>query len=366
MADRPKENILYHYTSLTNALNVLNVNNIEPDVTFWASDIGYQNDKSEREGLLRGKANKTAILKSFEVSLNKKSGNNSRINLIRKMFSSRSDFFGFESNSFQTANELSNKFYDDFIGRMENDESKIFTVSLTNQGDDVDQWSRYAQNGFGVAIGFNKDELINRSKDIGIVLGKCEYIDNFLHPKDFVIESEYMDSWLEDPTYPKKLPKHKRLLISEAITYYFIEECIEFFSCCNLSSRENKTLSYLKEEKDKMEEYLTSHCSEDFVFFEKMNPCVITAFLKNIKFKDENEWRLVMEHHKFNQCSFRSNDKRLTPYLEVNLGPAFGLIEEVVIGPSADINLINKSFTRWNYQRSIGFELKKSVIPYRG
>lgn len=404
----PKDK-LYHYTSLDNLMNVIK---LHPQarchqVGFWASDIGYQNDHSERLGLLQEKEKdvvvfqkiiekevkliNTKIKKNIEA-LRKSITDQSLKTIIESIFNStykKNSLFSNEliealvlaisqslklpkdqllalfedhypilynfikstgqiSEKTDLSNNLAQWFYNDFINRLENDESRVYTLSLSEKDDDIDQWERYANQGLGVAIGLDRQELANRAKARELMLGKCDYIS--------------------DCKVDCNCEKFKSL--AKSLILYFIQQ-LRYLAESVAKIDETQSKSSVTKELQKIEQQLQqdliNNCgyTPDFLAFNRFDPCILSVFLKNGHYLSEREWRLVQECKPHHQCRYRSRGSWLIPYVEWDLGPADGLVTCITLGPANEMDLVEKAVNRWKRQANLHCEVIRSRVPFR-
>jgi hypothetical protein len=98
----------------------------------------------------------------------------------------------------------------------------------------------------------------------------------------------------------------------------------------------------------------------------------VVALLKNVAFKEEDEWRLVTWYNALTKVAryprrFRAERAVLIPYLEFPLDKGTEILitlNDLVIGPGCDSQALS---TAKSFLESIGIELPPSVssVPYR-
>ncbi|MCC8062444.1 MAG: DUF2971 domain-containing protein [Rikenellaceae bacterium] len=136
--------ILYHYTSMEAFYAIMkDVKSAESVITFWASHVSFMNDPGEYMYLA---------------------------NEVDKLLLEQSLF-----NDTNGSEELTDHFKRDVhVSDLLNGQPTIF--SLSEKKDALPMWQAYAQNGKGIAIGFDRTELENIGN--GWSLRKCNYLSN--------------------------------------------------------------------------------------------------------------------------------------------------------------------------------------------
>lgn len=133
--DRPPTVSLYHYTSLSGLMGIVE------NKKLWATHVSYMNDASE----LR---HATSLLASR----------------IRELSSAASEP---RLRALVQLNEwLQHGFLYDHL---------LFACSFTTNGNLLSQWRAYCPPGKGVSLGFDPDELMSRADAQGFVLAQCVY-----------------------------------------------------------------------------------------------------------------------------------------------------------------------------------------------
>ena len=168
---------------------------------------------------------------------------------------------------------------------------KTFCVCLSGSKDKLSQWRGYAQDGKGIAIGFDKELLegLNQISAFHIAFGKVIY-DN---------PEEYVQGIVGD----------------------------------NIKKLEYKSVGHVALE-------LSENYRMQF------------PFVKNPGFKEENEWRVVVcsgiGHHNipgsnniiFSKIKYRAANNKLIPYIEMNFEKIKqSIIKEVLIGPKSEVEV---------------------------
>ena len=95
---------------------------------------------------------------------------------------------------------------------------------------------------------------------------------------------------------------------------------------------------------------------------------LLSPMIKNKKFKEEKEWRLVTSPKDYFQAKFRQGDFSLLPYWELDLD-LDNTLEKIIIGPTPEPNLSKDAIE--GLLLSCSNDLHKKVkithseIPYR-
>ncbi len=132
---------LYHYTSQSGLLGIINSNKI------WASHLLYLNDSTE-----------------FKYATD----------LMRKTIHSLPD---------STLPKIAKDAFTELSQDLENivaEQFGVYVFSLSEDGDLLSQWRGYCPENFGFSIGFNQDVIKNILTDPNVKLGQCIY-DPELH-----------------------------------------------------------------------------------------------------------------------------------------------------------------------------------------
>ncbi len=204
---------------------------------------------------------------------------------------------------------------------------KTFCVCFSESKDKLSQWRGYAQDGKGIAIGFNKDVLeeLNQISEFHTAFGKVIY-DN---------PQEYVQNIIAD----------------------------------NIKKLEYKGVGHVALE-------LSENYRMQF------------PFVKNPGFEEEKEWRVVVcstighynipssENILFSKVKYRTANNKLIPYIEMNFERVKqSIIKEIFIGPKSEVeveDIVNLlSFYGYydgieggyNFQQPVA--IKKSSTTYR-
>jgi hypothetical protein len=207
-------------------------------------------------------------------------------------------------------------------------------------GDDLNQWRAYAGGSGGVAIGFDREELIKRvralaqEQPISAIALRCIY-DHAVLDKRF-----------------------------SEITHEFLAAIEEAFPLKSAGVPQGE--SEIEDLRRKSEIKFLS----DLV--------VAIAQVKHSAFRSENEHRLIVLPRGENRnLKFRPGKSSLVPYVELSLADkenAISFIRQIIVGPSARkddaIDALKVLLREHNYTlredgAEGGVEIKASAIPYR-
>lgn len=265
--------ILYHYTSMS-TLNSILENKNEESLTLRASDIRYLNDTKEYKLALE-------ILRDLLIEHENSLSENKK-GIDKNLPIERMDLF-------------------------RNADWEImppFIFSLSDDGDNLPMWNTYADNSFGITIGFDKQKLEAINQGVVTSLEKCIYDDNNLkHNIKNNISNIYNSISLSGP----------------------------FFG---IATDYNKPII-----KD----------------FEKIVP-----ILKDKSYSYEKEWRLIIkQNYEFDKLNFNVKNGIPKPYIEFNIDAV--AIKEVVIGPCADFELIKHSLFMMLKKAGLNAGLHKEI-----
>jgi hypothetical protein len=205
--------------------------------------------------------------------------------------------------------------------------STTFCVCFSESRDKLSQWRGYAQDGKGIAIGFDKEILkeLNQISEFHIAFGKVIY-DN---PQEYV-----------------------QRIIADNI----------------------KKLEYKG----------TGHVAFEL----SQNYRMQFPFVKNPGFKEENEWRAIVcsrigsynipssDNILFSKIKYRTANDKLIPYIEMNFEEVKqSIIKEIIIGPKSEVevddivNLLNfygyYDGIEEGYNSQKPIDIKKSDTTYR-
>ena len=206
--------ILYHYCSLSTFLSIINNRSI------WLSDIGKSNDSLELKWIKDRCRYYTLKAWVDYVKSVDKNGNLEKV-----------DFKEFDHLQDQLDN----------LYNYESDKCWVFCLS--EKQDDLGQWRGYADDGFGISIGFNSSFFKAIMKQ-----GSVEFTD-------------------------------KRSVVFDSVCYNEKETEKLFYKTCGLSLITPQMSS--KEVLDKLRYAVAASL-------------LVAPFFKNEKFAEEKEWRLVL------------------------------------------------------------------------
>lgn len=207
---------------------------------------------------------------------------------------------------------------------------------LSENGDLLSQWRGYADDAFGLSIGFSRQKL--KSYINSICVEKAEY---FLR-KVIYREKEQEEAVIEEYTSMKKLAKDlERPKFGRLSSLVIPQPQIE---------RQNR----YREGVEKLHHSAIQQLSGIY-------------FLKDIAFEEEREWRITTRlHYRHQACAkFRAVRDRIIPFETLSFGKAKAdLIEKIIIGPknTTPVMVIQKLL------KSHGFkdvEVTRSKIPYK-
>lgn len=195
----------------------------------------------------------------------------------------------------------------------------IFVSSFSEKSDVLSQWRGYAAGG-GVSLSFDFEHLRTISQRGALLLVKCIYDD--------AIKAQFANEMLLD------------------------------------------TLTRFNGMND-ISEPVTSHVVLTFL----ANFLPIAACFKHRAFSEEAEWRIVSRPVSATdtRIDFRSTPKMITPYIKIELENGINSlqrteigIDEVMIGPTAEKDLLMDSVSNVILNRSIGVKsICHSAAPYR-
>ena len=281
--------ILYHYCTIDTFLNIIKNNKI------WLSDIKKSNDKEECLTCINNVNNK-----------------------MKKYLATNQELLESWERGFE-------------LGKIVNSSSITFATCFSGSENLLSQWYRYADNGKGVAIGFDRKilEKLNEIHKYYIRFKKVSYKNN----------DKYIKSIVEDNI--------KKLNYKGAFHVAF----------------------------ELIQNYRLQH-----------------PFVKNVGFKEEDEWRVVLcsniqsdnrtycfpqsKEFQFSKIKYRSTNDKLIPYVEMNFEMVKqSIIKKIWIGPRSEMeaaDIFNLMYFCGYYDNlSKGcneqepIEIIKSKTPYR-
>lgn len=207
------------------------------------------------------------------------------------------------------------------------DEHDVFIASFSGEGDSLPQWRGYCSAGHGVAIGFNPDALTG---------GEFEISKHFRPVPD------------DEPTFERSIlkcaytDKEKTKLVGDSLDSYF----------------------YVIEGKHSS---LSPNRGATFLL-STIQMC--RPLFKNASFKEEKEWRLVVNCYYDHEPKrhFRVWGSTAVPFIKVDVRKKHkhDFIKEVVLGPCSNVDLAIRGVDRLLASRGLGKDkARKSNIPYR-
>ena len=132
--DKEQSATLYHYCSLNTFLNIMK------NKSIWVSDIERSNDFLELVALRQ--LFSQHINADFNEIIEKNRISDENLDLVNGLWTLREDFMAKLSTAY----------------------TRTFAFCLSEKGDLLSQWRGYADDGTGVAIGFNLDFFKNLNK----------------------------------------------------------------------------------------------------------------------------------------------------------------------------------------------------------
>lgn len=319
--------IVYHYCSLETFFSIIS------NGTLRLSDIAKSNDLLECKALVEK-------IKCSTLEKLKKHTSDFNNNLI----------YGVDNDVALTL------FNNVFFNKLLNDSEKITLAScFSENGDLLSQWCQYADNGNGVAIGFDTD-IINE------ILTSKE-ADGFLKFEKI----KYMSSINEE--------------LADAIESY----SNNFFTGLHsiiFGGEINHNSQWLIDDQD-FGSYLL-RCNSKNLFRD-------SVFIKNESFQAEQEWRLLLEDEDLDKDNdnwaecfnwdngntglgklfpkgiqfTRKGDNDVCSYIDLSLKDYYSVITSVVIGPNCKASIDDIFQIMEHFQFSIHLDnITKSKCPY--
>ena len=210
------------------------------------------------------------------------------------------------------------------VGIQTSFQARTFGVCFSESKDQLSQWRGYAQNGMGMAIGFDKNILdeLNSINKYDIAFGKVLYND----------AENYIQKIVDD----------------------------------NMSKFEYKGVGHIALE-------LSQNYRMKF------------PFVKNPGFEEEKEWRAIVctligdwnipssDKIKFSKVKYRTSERKLIPYIEMNFEKIKkNIIKEIWLGPKSEMEIVNFLYfygyyenTENGYNSEYPIFIKKSMTSYR-
>lgn len=212
------------------------------------------------------------------------------------------------------------KQFRDWLTTFRRDAFHVFVFSLSEERSLLSQWRSYTPHGKGVSLGFPPAVLNHVLRKPGFRIAKCLYTN----PE----HEELMGSLLEKMliTFHQRLPGLDTTTAHPSQKYYpFLEEF------------RNDLLQVL-------------------------------AIVKHSAFSEEREWRIVSPYfpkYTVDEVKFREGASMLLPYTELELPKEGRLFEEVILGPSQDVNLSFSALSAYLSNRRVCNKTVNSSIPLR-
>lgn len=280
--------LIYHYTNASALLGMFkNCSQKNPYITMWATHALYLNDPTEYR---YGKEVCHKLLQAVEEELGIPEIDRLSVRMYEEQMQDH-----FKLIDMAYAQEPRQ------IGR-----GYPYVISFSKNRDTLSMWNTYAQRGNGIAIGFDKDELQRRCKQLKI---KSCYYD--IEDKDYSsVKNEikrkygqYQHRVMNDPAFAP----------------------IDF-------------MQYLHSE--------------------------FAAYTKHKAYIEEREVRC-----KINQSDgilFREANGMVVPYVETKI--PFECVKELIVGPTIDKDRMNNSLFMLLASKKCkhGVQIEMSKIPYRG
>lgn len=308
--------ILYHYCSLSTFKSIFDHKSV------WLSDIRKSNDSLELQWIM-GQC-QYYMLKAWN-------------DYVKAVKEDR----GLDAVSLESFEEF-DKLYNLVRDYDAEDDTKNWVFCLSEKSDDLGQWRGYADDGQGIAIGFNSS-----------LLKKVNYIGD-------AIRTTSVNLLFDRVRYSKK-----------DVATFFNETA--GLSKISVEMSPNEVIHYMKRA-----------VGLSYIY---------APLYKSDKFKDEKEWRIFYSMHldeiengerpgvpnskndfsdsiTLDQYSFVQRNKTLVSHLELGLPQIKRAIHSITIGPKADVTPMDIRL----YLTSIGLlddandksiEIHRSMISYR-
>ena len=299
--------LAYHYTTVETFLKILdnsicrNQGERLKDFIFWASSIYAMNDPQELLFGFNLLWDEGLPIIERELGITSKDVN--RVSNVWK---------GIEGKYKQK--ELNER----LIKSLYESHHVPFVVSFSKHEDSLPMWNTYSQNASGICLGFKNYEYeIKYSKnDLYDVI-----INNKLHALDVFYGT------LGDTTM-KVLKK-------------LYQNCYENIQKENDSNKKQRI-------------------KKDFLC---TSAITALAYIKHKAYEYESEARLIQFKKDESDVHLRCNaNGRIIPFIEVPIKSEY--LIKIVVGPSADYELINRELSTKLKRFGLNVEIKKSSIPY--
>jgi DUF2971 family protein len=208
----------------------------------------------------------------------------------------------------------------EWLDSFRRDAFHIFVFSLSEEPSLLSQWRSYTPHGKGVSLGFPPKVLNHILHQPGFRIARCLYTR--------AEHEELMGSLIEKMLTTFR-QRHKRLDTAKAHPSQKYHPFLEEFR--------NDLLQVL-------------------------------AIVKHSAFREEGEWRVVSPYfpkYTVADVKFREGASMLLPYIELQLPPKDNLFEQVILGPSQDVNLSFSALATYLSNRRVCNRTVNSQIPLR-
>lgn len=295
---------VYHYTSLEVLLKLLDSIR-DNNIIFYATRIFELNDKSE---LIYGFRKFWKLLPDIEKELKI---DNDEYKL--------SNLSGNESNQKDGLPQL-------IYNGLTNSRHIPFIISFSNDKDNLPMWNMYANNGYGVALGF-----------------KIQFcFSNRISPNNSLI-----DLTAYDPLKPITLKMSYGNISKSSNIYRYAK--ILYLNYYSKVQGINDIKEILNKQLELIEEL----------------GIAASVFLKHPSFSFEKESRYYCKVFDTNSINFRINTRgNIIPFVEVKIPTS--MFKRIIIGPCRGIDNIKDIIDIRLKQKGLeGIKIEKSKIPYR-
>ncbi len=307
MEEQVKENLGYHYTSVDSFMKILD--GIENGVfKFHASSIFSLNDPTEMK---YGYKEIARLIPQVEEELS--------VNDIRYKLS------GIWSIDPQLSLD---KWMTIHLLKMNENFQHSCIISYSREGDNLQLWRMYGNNGKGVALGLDVRNY---------------YIERFSADGQRILDWSHIDM-----KYPRAIDVEYGIIPPKSLPY-----------------------SLLRAEYSKYWDSVQGITNKDEIIDKQIDAMtqmtiIVAPFVKHTTYSYEKESRIIQVHKKVEDIKIKPDVQRgLKPYIEVDI-PTSNM-KEIVIGPCSDYDLIKKCIEIKLLQKDIkDVEIVRSVVPYRG
>ena len=299
MNQQIRDNLAYHYTSLETALKIIEGVR-DGSFIFHASSIFCLNDPTEMK---YGYERVMEIFPKIENML----GIFDDKYRLSKLWEKDKRFSPVEWQEI-------------YLSMMEKHLEHAFVISLSKNRDSLPMWTRYGDNGQGIAFGFDTRIYIKQGNELehDIFSTPCsidvEYGNiSYLNVPSGYVKYEYQNYW--------------------------------------------KRAKAIKDE-DKILDLQLNAISNILIYG--------STFVKHQAYADENESRIIKRHERIEDVKFKYNGiGRIISYVDVALHHK--LLKEIIIGPCCDYDMVKRCIEIFLQQKGINhdIEVSKSTVPYR-